>query len=89
MNLEHWKANSLERLAQTAALDDLKLYIAYGTADRYNRMFPMEEGVKTLDRILKGRGASHVCRILEGEPHGWELVSSHLEETLAFLTQTF
>lgn len=89
MDHDYWKANSLEELARSASLAGLNLYFSYGTADRYNRRFPMEHGIKSLARILDERGVSHQCMIFEGEPHGWELVAAHLEETLAFLTQTF
>ena len=41
-NRAYWGANSLETLARTAALDELNIHFSYGTADRYNRMFPME-----------------------------------------------
>ena len=88
-NREHWRANSLEVLARTTPLDELNIHFSYGTADRYNRMFPMQKGVTTLDQILSERGIRHTCQIYEGEPHGWELVRSHLDETLAFLSQTF
>lgn len=89
MDLDHWKRNSLEELARSGSLTGLNLYFSYGTADRYNRIFPMEHGVKSLAQILEERGVSHQCMIFEGEPHGWELVAAHLEETLEFLTQTF
>ena len=89
MDQDYWKQNSLEELARKASLTGLNLYFSYGTADRYNRLFPMEHGVKSLARILEERGISHQCMIFEDEPHGWELVAAHLEETLAFLTQTF
>ena len=88
-NKSHWKENSLEELARNAALNSLNIYFAYGTADRYNLIFPMERGIRSLEHILKQRGIAHVCRILKGKPHGWELVAAYLEETLAFLTQTF
>ena len=89
MDQDYWKRNSLEELARSASLAGLNLYFSYGTADRYNRLFPLEHGIKSLARILDERGVSHQCMIFEGEPHGWELVAAHLEETLAFLTQTF
>lgn len=85
----HWRENSLENLARTADLGDLNIYFAYGTADRYNDAFPMQQGVETLDAILRERGVSHTYRAYPGEPHGWELVSSHLKEIFGFLTQTF
>ncbi len=88
-NQEHWKENNLEFLARTSDLDGLNIYFIYGTADRYNQTFPMEAGVRGLDRILTERGVSHTFHAFEGEPHGWELVGLHLEEMLRFLTQTF
>lgn len=86
---EQWKKNSVETLARNAQLKGLNIYFAYGTGDRYNNIFPMEESVRALDRILTERGVPHTLRIFEGEPHGWELVIAHLEETIPFLTQTF
>ncbi len=89
LDREHWKRNSLEVLAQTADFKDLDIYFAYGTADRYNRAFPMEAGVRRFDRILTERGIPHLFRVFDGEPHGWGLVAPHLEETLAFLCHRF
>ena len=85
----HWQQNSVEVLARTADLRDLKIYFSYGTADRYRDEFPMEKGLQRLDQILTGRGLSHVFRVFEGEPHGWALIRAHLEETIDFLTETF
>lgn len=86
---EHWKKNSLELLAHSADCQGLNIYFSYGTADRYNNLFPMEKGVRALDQILTERQIPHTFRVYEGEPHGWELVIAHLEETIPFLTQTF
>ena len=86
---EHWKKNSLEMLAHTEDFKDLDIYFAYGTADRYNRAFPMEVGVRRLDRILTERGIPHLFQVFDGEPHGWGLVATHLEETLEFLCRRF
>lgn len=86
---EHWRDNSLLHLAAERDLSDLNVYFAYGTADRYNDAFPMEDGVRELSRTLSSRQIPHTFRVFDNEPHGWELVSSHLEELLEFLTQTF
>lgn len=86
---EHWKANNLEYLARTADLDGLRVLMIYGTADRYGQLIPLEAGVRKLQEILEQRKINSQLHIYEGEPHGWELISSHLEEALTFLTQTF
>ena len=85
----HWEENSIEVLARSGNLGDLKIYLAYGTADRFADAFPMRQGIETVDGILSKRGFSHVLKIFEGEPHGWELIRNHIEEILQFLTQTF
>jgi S-formylglutathione hydrolase FrmB len=85
----HWKNNSVEVLARNRDLEDLNIYIAYGTADRYLRTFPMAEGIQEIHQILTQRGFSHIFRVYEGEPHGWKLLKLHLEEVLEFVTQTF
>lgn len=86
---EHWKANSLEHLAQKADPKGLKIFFAYGTADRYSDLFPLEEGIQRLHSLLEERGMPHRFEAYQGEPHGWELVTNHLEEVMAFLSQTF
>lgn len=86
---DHWIANSVEVLARTADLKDLKIYFSYGTADRYSSMFPLEEGIEVLDQILTERDIPHTMRILEGEPHGWILIKNSLGEIVRFVTQTF
>jgi enterochelin esterase family protein len=88
-DLEHWEENSLTHLAQTAELNGLKIFFGWGTADRYNDMFPMEKGVRTLHKILDERDIEHRFKVYEGGPHGWGLVTENLEEVLRFLTQTF
>ena len=85
----HWKANSLEIIAKNAEIQDLKIAFYYGTADRYNRYFPMRQGVESLSRILKQRGIPHRFHVIENGPHGWELVKDQLQEVFAFVTQTF
>lgn len=85
----HWEENSLEVLARRGDFSGLNICFAYGTADRYNNMFPMEEGVRTLAQILDERRVPYTFKLLEGGPHGWELVQLNLEELIAFLAQTF
>ncbi len=85
----HWHENSLEVLARTADCGDVNIYFSYGTADRYNRSFPMKEGVETLSRILEERGIHHEFREIQDGPHGWGLVQQELEEVFAFVAQTF
>lgn len=89
LQLEHWRQNSIEVLARTADLRNLRIYLAYGTADRYDGRFPMREGIETLDRILSERNVPHFLRIFPGEPHGWRLIADHLQEIFTFLTATF
>ena len=86
---EHWRQNSVLWLARNEKLDDLKLFFAYGTADRYNQAFPLAAGIQALDETLTTRGIPHVYRVYENGPHGWQLVVDHLEEIADFLTQTF
>ena len=86
---EHWKNNSLGELARKAVVGDLRILLIYGTADRYNGLIPMEKGIRTLKKILSERGVAVQLEILENEPHGWNLVAGHLQETVEFLTRTF
>jgi len=88
-NPDHWEANSLTHLVKSVQPRGLGIFLAWGTADRYNDLFPMERGVRTLDRLLSERGIDHVFKVYEGGPHGWGLVVQHLEEVLEFLTRTF
>jgi enterochelin esterase family protein len=85
----HWEANSLEKLAKNADLDELKVFFAYGTADRYARSFPMEAGVRGLSRLLTERDKAHELKIYENGPHGWQLVVDHIEDVTSFLSQSF
>jgi len=85
----HWENNSVEALAHTGRIQNLKIYMAYGTADRYLKVFPMEQGIQSIQKILTERGISHMVRVYEGEPHGWGLIRTHLREILEFVTQTF
>ena len=86
---EHWRQNSVEVLSRTTDLQDLRIYFAYGTADRYNRWFPMQQGLETLSRILSEKNLPHDFRTFTGEPHGWRLIAGHLQEIFTFLTATF
>ena len=88
-NRDHWLKNSVEVLARTTDLKDLKVYLSYGTADRYQTAFPMRQNIQVVHQILTDRGVSSVFQVLEGEPHGWALIRADLEETIEFLTETF
>ena len=85
----HWRENSVEVLARIRKIQNLKIYIAYGTADRYLDMFPMEKGIQNIHKILTKRSVAHMVRAYEGEPHGWRLIRNHLEEILKFITRDF
>jgi S-formylglutathione hydrolase FrmB len=76
-------------LAKTRKLDGLKIYFEYGTDDRYIQMTHLDEGNRALDRILTEAHVAHTFKIRPGEPHGWALVSAHLDETLPFLAGSF
>lgn len=89
VDLEHWKANNLKNLAAAGDMNSLRVMMLYGTADRYNRMIPMEDGVRRLADLLEARTVDHELHIYEGEPHGWELVGNHLPEILKFLAGSF
>jgi S-formylglutathione hydrolase FrmB len=84
-----WDANNPLVLAKQDKLDGLKIYFDYGTDDRYIPIVHLDEGAKALDRILTEARVPHTFRIHEGEPHGWALIASHLDETFPFLCQTF
>ena len=86
---DHWLENSVEVLARDADLKDLRVYMSYGTEDRYRNAFPMEQGLERIDQILTERKVSHVFRVFEGEPHGWALIRAHLDEAIEYLTETF
>ena len=88
VDLEHWKANNLKTLAK-GKLNSLRVMMLYGTADRYNHMIPMEEGIRELAHLLEDTTADNQLHIYESEPHGWELVGEHLPEILKFLASGF
>lgn len=84
-----WDANNPLALAKNRKFDGLKIYFDYGTDDRYIPMIHLDEGCKALDRILTDENFPHIFKVHPGEPHGWALISAHLDETLPFLCQTF
>jgi len=84
-----WDANNPLVLAKRDKFDGLKIYFDYGTDDRYIPMVHLDEGAKVLDGILTAASVPHTFKIHPGEPHGWALIASHLDETLPFLCQTF
>jgi len=85
----YYDANNILLLAKKPGLSGLAIYFDYGTADRYVRSIRLDEGVKALDRTLAEAGVAHVFKEHPGEPHGWELVARHLEDSLRFLAQSF
>ena len=88
VDLEHWKANNLTNLAK-GNLNSLRVMMLYGTADRYNGIIPMEEGIRHLAHLLDSKTIDNQLHIYEGEPHGWGLVGKHLPEILKFLASSF
>jgi S-formylglutathione hydrolase FrmB len=86
---ELWNQNNPLVLAKSGKLDSLKIYFDYGTADRYIQSIHIDQGVNALDKALTEANVPHVFKVYEGEPHGWALVSSHFDDTLPFLCQTF
>ncbi|GAB4232770.1 MAG: hypothetical protein Kow00109_05340 [Acidobacteriota bacterium] len=85
---EHWRANDLFSLAERAE-NAPPILIVYGTGDRYNGFLPLEDGIHELVERLRSRGIA--CTYVEdpGGPHGWELVTAHLDEVARFLTAPF
>jgi len=84
----YFDANNPLELAATAEVDELKrlaIYFDYGTADRYNRSVGLGRGLEKLDMALSARGVNHTFAEHEGEPHGWQLVYTHIGESMAFL----
>jgi S-formylglutathione hydrolase FrmB len=89
VDLNKWRDNNPLDLAKTADLTGLRIYFDYGTADRYNAIMGLGQGVKALDVVLTNRRVPHAFVEHPNEPHGWELVSLHLSESLPFLCQGF
>jgi len=88
VDLKHWGNNRLDSLAGNDLMG-LKVLMLYGTADRYNKIIPMESGVRKLNALLEAKGVVSNLRVYEGELHGWSLVIEHLQEILGFLTAGF
>lgn len=88
VDLKHWDNNRLDALAGNDLMG-LNVLMLYGTADRYNRMIPMEAGIRKLNALLEAKGVASDLRVYEGEAHGWSLVMEHLREILEFLTARF
>ncbi|MFN8007992.1 MAG: alpha/beta hydrolase family protein [Terriglobia bacterium] len=89
VNLDKWRNNNPLDLAKTRDLSGLRIYFDYGTADRYNSIMGLGQGLKSLDAILSERHIPHVFVEHPNEAHGWELVSLHLSESMPFLCQGF
>ncbi len=84
-----WQANNPLDLARKNDLKGLRIYFDYGTADRYNQTIGLGQGVKALHDVLDQRQVPHVFKEHPNQPHGWELVSLHLSESLPFLCEGF
>ena len=84
-----WDANNPLLLAKSGKLDGLKIMFDYGTDDRYIQSIHLDQGIKALDRVLTDAHLPHTFKVYPGEPHGWALVASHLQESMIFLCQTF
>jgi S-formylglutathione hydrolase FrmB len=81
----YFDANNPLVLAGKGGLDGLAIYFDYGTADRYNERIGLGMGLTMLDRRLTEADVAHTFHAFDGEPHGWELVYTHIEESLGFL----
>jgi S-formylglutathione hydrolase FrmB len=84
-----WDLNNPLVLARRGRLDGLSVYFDYGTDDRYIPRIHLDQGAQMLDRILTEAKVNHTFKIHPGEPHGWQLVASHLGESLPFLCRDF
>jgi S-formylglutathione hydrolase FrmB len=84
----YYDANNPLLLAKEAP-KDLAIYFDYGTADRYNALVNLDQGLRKLDRALTEAGITHTFREHPGEPHGWALVLAHIEESLGFVSSGF
>lgn len=86
---ELWDANNPLLLARSGKLDGLRILFDYGTDDRYIQSIHIDQGIKALDQALTEAKVEHTLKVYPGEPHGWALVASHLQESMTFLCQTF
>ncbi|MEW5977932.1 MAG: alpha/beta hydrolase-fold protein [Acidobacteriota bacterium] len=89
VDIERWRQNNPLDLARNSNLKGLRIYFDYGTADRYNQVMNLGQALRTLDQVLAQHGEPHIFREYPNEPHGWELVSLHLPESMAFLCESF
>jgi len=85
----YYDANNVLLLAKNPDLKKLGTYFDYGTADRYNQAIGLGEGLQALDRTLTEAGVPHTFNEYPGEPHGRELVVTHLDSSLAFVARSF
>ena len=84
----YYDANNPLELAKNASAN-LPLYFDYGTADRYNGLVHLDQGLKKLDQTLTEKGVRHIFLEHPGEPHGWALVVAHIGESLGFVSTGF
>jgi S-formylglutathione hydrolase FrmB len=84
----YYDANNPLVLAEKAP-KELSLYFDYGTADRYDALVRLGLGLKKLDQTLTEAGVKHTFVEHPGEPHGWELVIAHIEESLSYVSVGF
>ena len=84
----HWQKNRLANLV-SGNLNGLRVMVLYGTADRYNGVIPMEDGIRHLGGIMESRNVDYELHIYDEEPHGWGLVMAHLPQILEFLSSSF
>jgi S-formylglutathione hydrolase FrmB len=84
-----WDANNPLLLAKSGKMDGLKILFDYGTEDRYIQSIHLDQGIRALDQDLTEANVPHILKVYPGEPHGWALVASHLQESMTFLCQTF
>lgn len=83
----YYDENNPLRLAAEKNLNELAVYFDYGTADRYDPLVQLGLGLKTLSSTLDSKGISHTFNEYPGEPHGWALVMTHMEQSLGFLAE--
>ena len=83
----YFDAHNPIELASGDGLAALGIYFDYGTADRYNRSVGLGAGLKKLNQRLTEAGVDHTFNEYAGEPHGWELVYTHLPDSLGFLAE--
>lgn len=82
----YFDENNPIELAGTRDLSGLAIYFDYGTADRYNRSIGLGKGLEKLESQLDASGVRHTFIAHPNEPHGWELVFTHIGTSLEFLS---